>query len=134
MAAALASFALALAVIGCNGNPGSTGPVSSPGSSGTTACPSAPSPPDNLAGWSQAAPSDILPLLINPPGQVVCGQNRILFTIAKQDGTPVGAPDRTAKISFYDLGRDPSKPSGVTPKKRALKSHCRCASMLQRAT
>jgi len=109
-AAALASFALAVALLGCNGNPGSTGPVSSPGSSGTTACPSAPSPPDNLAGWSQAAPSDILPLLINPPGQVVCGQNRILFTIAKQDGTPVGAPDRTTKISFYDLGRDPSKP------------------------
>src|SRR4029078_6626672 len=104
---ALASFALALAVLGCNGNPGSTGPVSSPGSSGTTACPSAPSPPDKLAGRSHAGPPGNLPLLINPPGQVVCGQNRILFTIAKQDGTPVGAPDRTAKISLSDLGRDP---------------------------
>src|SRR5262249_32548189 len=25
-------------------------------------------------------------------------------------GNPVGAPDRTAKIAFYDLGRDPTKP------------------------
>jgi hypothetical protein len=110
LAGVIASLALAGALLGCNANPGSTGPISSPGSSGTTACPSAPSPPDNLTGWSEAKQSDILPLLINPPGQVVCGQNRILFTLTKQDGTPVGAPDRTAKISFYDLGRDPSKP------------------------
>jgi len=110
MAAVVAMLTLAVFVLGCGPNAGSTGPASSPGSSGTTACPSAPSPPDGLAGWSKAAQSDILPLLINPPGQVVCGQNRILFTIAKQDGTPVGAPDRTARISFYNLGRDPSKP------------------------
>jgi hypothetical protein len=110
MTAALLPITLAAAVYGCGPNPGGTGSAASPGSSGTAACATVPAPPDNLAGWTKAAPSDIQPLLINGPGQVTCGENRILFTIAKQDGTPVGAPDRTARISFYSLGRDPSKP------------------------
>ena len=85
-------------------------PATSAGSSGTAACPIAPTPPDDLSGWNQAAQSDLLPLLINGAGQLVCGENRILFTLTEQDGTPVGAPDRTASIAFYDLGHDPSKP------------------------
>jgi hypothetical protein len=104
--AVVATLALTGAMLGCGPNPGATGPVST----GTAACPTAPTPPDDLAGWNQASQSDILPLLINGPGQVVCGENRILFTLTDRDGTPVGAPDRSAKISFYDLGRDPSKP------------------------
>lgn len=110
LAAAAASAVLAIAVVGCGPGPGVSASPTGPVSSGTAACPTAPTPPDNLAGWSQASASDILPLLINGPGQVVCGENRILFTLAGQDGTPVGAPDRTARISFYDLGRDPTKP------------------------
>ena len=101
----VATLALSVAMLGCGPNPGATGL-----STGTAACPTAPTPPDDLAGWNKASPSDILPILINGSGQVVCGENRILFTLADQKGTPVGAPDRSAKISFYDLGRDPSKP------------------------
>jgi len=67
-------------------------------------------PPDDLAGWTQAPQSDVMPLIINGAGQLVCGQNRILFTLTDQAGTPVGAPDRTASIALYDLGRDASKP------------------------
>lgn len=110
MTDALVPIALAVTMLGCGPNPGGTGSAASPGSSGTAACATAPAPPDNLAGWTEATSSDIQPLLINGPGQVTCGQNRILFTITKQDGTPVGAPDRTAKIAFYNLGRDPSRP------------------------
>jgi hypothetical protein len=106
MRAVVATLALALVLLACGPNGSPTGPVSS----GTAACPTAPNPPDDLSGWSVAQQSDLLPFLINGPGQVVCGENRILFTITRQDGTPIGAPDRTAKISFYNLGRDPSKP------------------------
>jgi hypothetical protein len=96
---------LTLTLLGCG--PGGT--TSSPGASTSGACATAPAPPDDLAGWSQAAQSDVLPLLINGAGQVVCGENRILFTLTDQAGTPVGAPDRSAKISFYNLGRDPAE-------------------------
>ena len=51
-----------------------------------------------------------MPYIINGPGQLVCGPNRILFTLLDGLGTPVGSPDRTASIAFYNLGRDPSKP------------------------
>jgi hypothetical protein len=110
MTLAVASLAIATASAACSPNPSATGPATSPGSSGVAACATAPAPPDNLAGWSQAAQSDILPLLINGPGQVVCGKNRILFTLTDPAGTPVGAPDRIASIAFYNLGRDSSKP------------------------
>ena len=108
--AAFASLTLAVALAGCGPTPGASGSAASPGGSGTAACATAPTPPDDLAGWNQAAASDVLPVLINGAGQVVCGKNRILFTLQKEDGTPVGAPDRTASIAFFNLGRDPSKP------------------------
>jgi len=107
---AAGSLAIATALTGCGPSPGATGPAGSPGASGTAACATAPTPPDNLAGWTSASQSDVLPVLINGAGQVVCGQNRILFTLTDQAGTPVGSPDRSASIAFYDLGRDPSKP------------------------
>ena len=109
--AAVAALVLSFSLVGCGTTPGATGTTASPAGSGTAACPTAPAPPDNLGGWSEAAPgSDVLPLLINSAGQLVCGQNRILFTLTDQAGRPVGAPDRTASIAFFDLGRDPSKP------------------------
>jgi hypothetical protein len=107
---AAGSLAIALALAGCGPGPGGTTPAGSPGSSGAAGCPTAPTPPDDLSGWTQASQSDVLPVLINGAGQVVCGENRMLFTLTDQAGTPVGAPDRSASIAFYDLGRDPSKP------------------------
>ena len=96
---------LTLALLGCG--PGTA--TGSAGPSGTAACATAPAPPDNLAGWGAptSAPT-VVPLLIN--SLVVCGSNRILFSILEPGGTPIAAPDRTASIAFYDLGRDPSKP------------------------
>jgi hypothetical protein len=105
---------LAVTLLGCAapGGPGSSGaPSIGPGSSGAGACPTAPTVPDDLAGWTPPAQAPaIVPYLINGPGQVVCGPNRILFTLIDSSNTPVGSPDRTASIAFYDLARDPSKP------------------------
>jgi hypothetical protein len=97
---------LTLAMLGCG--PGTS--AGSPGASTSAACPTAPSPPEDLAGWGipSQAPT-IVPLLINTAGEVVCGQNRILFTILDASG-PIAAPDRTASVGFYNLGRDPSTP------------------------
>jgi hypothetical protein len=96
---------LAFALLGCG--PGAT--TGSAGPSGSAACATAPAPPDDLAGWGPPASAPtVVPLLINDP--VVCGSNRILFSVLKPDGTPIAAPDRTASVAFYDLGRDPSKP------------------------
>src|SRR5262245_30187628 len=108
----LASMCLAsIVAAGCTPNPGSTVPASSPAASGSTACETAPSVPDDLAGWAPPASAPpIVPYIINSAGQLVRGQNRILFTLLDASGTPVGAPDRTASMAIYDLGRDPSKP------------------------
>jgi hypothetical protein len=98
---------LALTLLGCG--PGAT--TGSAGPSGSAACATAPAPPDDLAGWGPPASAPtVVPLLINNAGEVACGPNRILFTILDGSGTPIAAPDRTASIAFYDLGRDPSKP------------------------
>ena len=51
-----------------------------------------------------------MPLIIASAGELVCGPNRVLFTILDKDGRPIGAPDRAAKLAIYDLGRDPTKP------------------------
>jgi hypothetical protein len=102
----------AMLVAGCAA-PGSsmnpTGAPTSPGGSGAASCSSAPTPPDNLAGWGPpgAAP-EIVPLLIS--GLLACGQNRVLFTLLDAESRPIGAPDRTAKVAIYNLGRDPSTP------------------------
>jgi hypothetical protein len=96
---------LALALLGCG--PGAT--TGSVVPSGSAACATAPAPPDDLAGWGPPASAPtVVPLLINDP--LVCGPNRILFSVLDGSGTPIAAPDRTASIAFYDLGRDPSKP------------------------
>lgn len=116
------ALAVALALLGglvaCGGtNPsaapgsaGASGPVASgPVGSGTAACPTAPTPPDDLAGWGPPATApELTPYLIAGPGQLVCGPNRILFTLLDKDGRPAGAPDRPVKVDFYNLGRDPN--------------------------
>jgi hypothetical protein len=49
-------------------------------------------------------------VLINSAGELVCGPNRVLFTMVDPAGRPIGAPDRTASVAIYNLGRDASKP------------------------
>jgi len=108
---AAAPLALSVALVGCGPNPGSSGSPASPGDSGAAACATAPTPPADLPGWGMPAqPPEISPYIINGAGEVACGQNRILFTLVDASITPVGSPDRTASIAFYNLGRDPSTP------------------------
>ena len=103
-------LALALAVVGCAG-PGHSGRPSSPPGTGTAACGTAPSVPDDLAGWGPPATApSVTPLLITGAGELVCGPNRVLFTLIDKDLRPVGAPDRTARVAFFNLGRDATKP------------------------
>lgn len=101
-------------IVGCSTPGGSTSPTAanaSPAGSGSAACTTAPTPPDNLEGWGPpgAAP-EIVPLIIASAGQLVCGPNRVLFTMLDPEGRPIGAPDRSAKVAIYNLGRDPSTP------------------------
>lgn len=105
---------MALVVAGCAAPGGSiapTGAAASPAGSGSAACTSAPTPPDNLEGWgAPGAAPELAPLIIASPGQLVCGPNRVLFTLLDLEGRPLGAPDRTVKVAIYNLGRDPSAP------------------------
>jgi hypothetical protein len=81
-------------------------PATSPAASGTAACQKAPAPAFDVQGWSQPSETPaVVPLLIGPT-IATCGQNRVLFTFVDTDGRPVGAPDRTARVAFFDLGRD----------------------------
>ena len=108
---ALAWLCIALVAAACNGSappgPSSTaGP--SPAASSSAACPAVPSPGDSVEGWGapSTAPS-VVPILITTP--VVCGPNRVLFSFVDQANAPVAAPDRSASLAIYELGRDPAK-------------------------
>jgi hypothetical protein len=109
--AALLLVALITAACTGGGAGTSTAP-NSPGASTTAACQTAPTVPDDLAGWQAPATAPaVIPFIIASPGELVCGTNRILFTIIDPaTNAPIGAPDRTARVAFYDLARDPKTP------------------------
>jgi hypothetical protein len=74
--------------------------------------------PAQIPGWTSAAKATgVIPNLIS--SQQVCGRNRLLFgftTLAKdssgqQVAVSAGSPDRTAKIAFYNLAKDPNNPA-----------------------
>jgi hypothetical protein len=110
LAPAVAALVVVL-LAGCAAPGNGSSPVpTSPTASGSAACPAAPIVPGDLPGWGAPATTpDITPLLIAPQ-PTPCGQSRVLFTMLDKTGRPVGAPDRTAKVAFYDLGRDATKP------------------------
>jgi hypothetical protein len=111
LAATLACVLLAVAACSPSSTPTGSALVGSPGASTTAACQTAPSVPDDLAGWGAPATAPaVSPIIIANPGELVCGPNRILFTFITTSGTPLGAPDRPAKVAFYDLARDPNTP------------------------
>ena len=116
-ALALALAVGTVAVAACQPNQ-SAAPSGAAGS-GAGACVMAPTVPDDLAGWGPpvTAPT-IFPTIIALPGQLACGQTRLLFTIlGTSSGTssqasnavPIGAPDRSVKLDLFNLGRDPEK-------------------------
>jgi hypothetical protein len=107
--AAILVLCLTLAAAACTptNSPIPTGPAGS----GTAACPAAAAVPDDLDGWNPPAqPPSVVPVIINSAGQLVCGPNRVLFTLLDAEGRPAGAADRTARLAVYDLGRDPTTP------------------------
>jgi len=82
--------------------------AASPAAGGT--CPTAPAPTtDDLSAWGAPATTPTLtPYLVS--NFISCGPARILFLFLDSQGKDVSAPDRTAKVSFYDLARDPATP------------------------
>jgi hypothetical protein len=105
-------LSVAVVLFGCGPTGTSTGgPASSgPTGSGSAACPTAPAVADDLPGWGPPAQvPNVVPVLINLPGQLVCGQNRVLFGLIDNANVPVGGPNLGVSIAFYDLGRDPAK-------------------------
>jgi hypothetical protein len=106
----LFAFACALAIVaGCASGAPATTPAAASGS-----CPSAPDA-GTPAGWGppSTAPT-VLPYLINTSGEMTCGPNRLLFVfLDPMTNAPIADPKRSAKIAFYDLARDPSKPTST---------------------
>lgn len=88
-------------------NPG--GSSERPPGSGGGACQTAPSVPDDVQGWGPPTTApDLLPIMISD--RLVCGDNRVLFSLLDKDGRPAGAPDRPVLVQFYNLGRSPESP------------------------
>jgi hypothetical protein len=105
----LFAFACALAIVaGCT----SVGTATAPPASGS--CATAPDP-GTPAGWGPPATApSVIPYLINGAGEMTCGPNRLLFVfLDPKTNVPIADPKRTAKVAFYDLARDASKPAST---------------------
>jgi hypothetical protein len=106
----LTVLACGLAIVaGCT----SAGTATAPAASGS--CPTAPDA-GTPAGWGPPPPPapQVIPYLINGAGEMTCGPNRLLFVfLDPKTNAPIADPKRTAKIAFYDLARDPSKPTAT---------------------
>lgn len=71
------------------------------------ACATAPAPSDTTAWGPPATTPTLLPVLVT--NYVACGRARIMFVYLDASNAVASAPDRTATVAFYDLGRDPNK-------------------------
>ena len=90
--------ALVLAIAGCSSG--------APSASGA-ACDTAPAPSDMSAWGPPATGPTLIPVLVT--NDVACGRARILFLYLDPSNAIASAPERTARVAFYDLGRDPAK-------------------------
>jgi hypothetical protein len=107
---AVAALVLVAAACGAPGaSPSTVGPTSTPSSTAVAAtCATSPQPSD-MTGWSAPAQkSALLPVIVT--NYVACGQARLLFLFLDDQNAVVSAPDRTAKVAFYDLAKDTAKP------------------------
>jgi hypothetical protein len=108
LVSAAAMAALVATTAACAGR-ASAAPTTIP-SAAAGACPSAPEP-GNLPDWQPPATApQITPVIIANPGELTCGRNRMLFTFLDTANNVVSKPELEAKVSLYDLGRDPSRP------------------------
>jgi hypothetical protein len=107
-------LAVAAVIGGCSPTTNAS-PTIGPVGSGGSACHTAPVP-GNLSGWqTPATPPLIYPLVIANPGELTCGNNRLLFTFLDASNNVLSKPDRTATVAIFDLGRDPNKPVATIP-------------------
>ncbi len=76
----------------------------------STAASTAPSTAaSGVAGWGPpATPPVLTPVLVT--NAIAKGNARILFLYLDAKNNVASAPDRTAKVAFYDLDTDPTKP------------------------
>jgi hypothetical protein len=107
---------VALLVVACGSTtptvaPSSTAAVATSGpsgSAGTARCATAPQPASN-EGWSAPVGTQtVIPYVIT--SQAVCGPVRFLFSFLDPENRPIAAPDRTASVAFYNLGRSLTDP------------------------
>jgi hypothetical protein len=90
--------ALALMAVGCS----SAGPSALPSGAVCATAPDISSAP----GWGQpATAAALVPLMVS--NDITCGKARVVFLFLDPGNNDVSAPDRTAKVAFYDLARDP---------------------------
>jgi hypothetical protein len=65
-----------------------------------------------MSAWGPPSASPTLvPFLVT--NYVACGNARILFLYLDAESKVVSAPDRTARVSFFNLGRDPATPAST---------------------
>ena len=61
-----------------------------------------------MSDWGQPATSPtLIPVLVT--NYVACGKARILFLYLDASNNVASAPDRSARVAFYDLGRNPGE-------------------------
>jgi hypothetical protein len=54
----------------------------------------------------------MIPVIVS--NEQVCGHNRIVIGLIDPDNRPIGAPDRSLRVAFYDLAHDPNTPVSST--------------------
>jgi hypothetical protein len=101
-------FVVALTASACGSTAPSAVTSATPsGSSASAACQTAPQPSDTTGWGAPAKAPTLLPVLVS--NYVACGRSRMLFLYLDAANKVASALDRTAKVAFYDLGRDPGK-------------------------
>jgi hypothetical protein len=69
--------------------------------------------PESQAAATWGGPADPAPTLtpVLVSNAITCGKARILFLFLDSSNRVASAPDRKATVAFYNLGRDPNKPT-----------------------
>jgi len=103
------AIAFALVASGCGPAPGPTEPLPS-ATTVAASCPATSEPDQSkIPDWSpNGQHPSVIPQIVSSAGTLACGHNRFMFGFLGSDNVPIGAPDRTATVAFYDLGKDPA--------------------------
>jgi hypothetical protein len=101
-------LALAFAAAACGSPAPSAAPSASPsGSSAAAVCATAPDPTPSDAWNPQSTTAALVPVIVS--NAITCGKVRFIFLFVDSANVDKSTPDLTAKLAFYNLGRDPNK-------------------------